>query len=80
MAISKHRPRVAASNSFTPGQIKLMGHILKALPSVNGMDVIVRHKDYAPLTRKIQQMSERVRRVERAREVEDRLAQVVEGT
>ena len=80
MASSTHRPRVAASNSFTPGEIKLLLFILKALPLIPGMSVIVRNVDFSPLARKIQRMSDKVKRVERQREVEGRLAQAVEGT
>ena len=75
---AKHRPRIAASNSYTPGEIKLWRHILKKLPTMPGQRVIVRHPEYASLCRKAQNMEAKVEEMERARALEDRAAELAE--
>ncbi len=74
----KHKPRIAASNSFTPGEIRLLRHILMKLPTMPGQRVIVRNDDYASLCRKAQRMAAKVKRVEQARLLEERAAQLAE--
>ena len=80
MAAKKHRARVAVSNSFPPGEIRLLRYILTKLPSIRGMEVIVRNDCYSSLARKILRMDEAANRRVEDRKSEDRLAQVVEDT
>lgn len=71
----KHRPRVAASNSFTPGELKLLLHIIRKLPLLREFWEVVRNPHYGSLTRKILKMVGTVKRAQRERQVEDRLAE-----
>jgi len=73
----KLRRRVAASNSFTPGEVKLLVHIFRMLPLHREFWTVVRSEHFPSLARKILKMASKVKREERARQVEDRLAEVV---
>jgi hypothetical protein len=63
--------RIAASNSFSPGEVKLLDEILVRMRISNGRpDPLARHEDYVSLCRKAQAMKRVIRREQQRRNLE----------
>lgn len=65
---AKHVPRLAASQSFSEGEIQLMDFITSALLRGGTAQMAVRHKEFSSLTRKVQSMKGRIADMKAERE------------